>query len=193
MELHKKYKTLLKNAEITTVLRLAHFFGQMKAESNLKPISENLNYSSGALIKLFGRHRITTEQAEEYGRKGGQKANQEMLANILYGGEWGRKNLGNIKEGDGWKYRGRGFKQITGRANYQELSNDTGIDYINNPDLLLNEADAMISALWFWTSRNLNDLADKDNVRGVTKKINGGYNGLAERIKYTSEFKKMFA
>lgn len=191
-KLYYKYRTLLTRNNINSTLRLSHFFGQMKHESGLKPIAENLNYSVEALLKVFGRHRITVEQANKYGRKPGQNADQETLANILYGGTWGKRNLGNTQYGDGWKYRGRGFKQITGRYNYERLSKDTGIDYIGNPDLLLNEADAMISAIWFWNSRDLNSLADKDDGLAITIKINGGTNGLRERLRYTEEFKEKF-
>ena len=88
---------------------------------------------------------------------------------------------GDESSGEGWKYRGRGFIQLTGKNNYTELSEDTGIDYVNNPDLLLNEADAMIAALWFWNKRNLNKYADQNNIKEVTRRINGGYNGLAHR------------
>jgi putative chitinase len=89
--------------------------------------------------------------------------------------------MGNTESGDGWKYRGRGFIQITGKYNYISLSKDTRIDYLNNPDWLLREADSVISALWFWNKNKLNDLADKNDILGITKKINGGTNGLSHR------------
>jgi len=175
MKLYEKYKTLLKNAKITAVLRLAHFMTEIHHESGLEPINESLNYSVEGLISGFGRHRISILDAKKYGRTATQKANQEMLANILYGGAWGKINLGNLFVGDGWKYRGRGFKQITGRANYEALSKDTGIDYVNNPDLLLNEADAMNSAIWFWKKHNLNKYADLDDLDSIRDIINLGH------------------
>lgn len=207
MKLYEKYKSLLDKHNVITILRLSHFFSQIKTESGLKPIDESLNYSVESLLSLFGRHRISVSDAKKYGRiDGKQKANQEMIANILYGGEWGKEKLGNTKPGDGWKYRGRGFKQITGRANYQQLSDDTGIDFINNPDLLLSEVDAMVSALWFWNKHKLNDLADftglkenpktkkkEDAVILITRVINGGSNGLDKRRQYFEEYKKEFA
>lgn len=202
MILRDKYKSLLDKYKVNTVLRLSHFFGQIKAESGLKPINEGLNYSVEALINLFGRHRISIADANKYGRiDGKQKANQEMLANILYGGEWGRINLGNTQKGDGWKYRGKGFKQITGRANFASISKDTGIDYLNNPDLLLNEADAMNSALWFWNKHDLNKYADLDDLDSISDIINKGHltkpegdaNGYDKRKLYVSQFKKEFA
>lgn len=192
MELATKYKTLLSQNGVTTPIRLAHFFAQIHHESGLKPQSENLNYSVDALIKSFGRHRISIENANKYGRKTGQAANQEMIANLIYGGDWGLKNLGNKKFGDGWKYRGRGFIQITGRNNYNALSNDTGVDYLNNPDLLLNEADSMVSALWFWSKNNINRFADADDIREVTRRINGGYNGLEHRTELLKKYKRVF-
>jgi len=206
MILKEKYKSILDKFKVNTLLRLSHFFAQIKAESGLKPIEESLNYSVEGLINGFGRHRISIADANKYGRTSKQKANQEVLANILYGGEFGKINLGNTKPGDGWKYRGRGFKQITGRANYTELSKYTGIDYLNNPDLLFNEADAMNSALWFWNKHKLNELADftgfklnpktklnEDAVILITRVINGGLNRLDKRRQYFEEFKKEFA
>lgn len=190
--LYYKYRTLLSKNDINSTLRLSHFFGQMKHESGLKPIAENLNYSVTSLLKVFGRHRISVAQAEAYGRRPGHSADQETIANIIYGGEWGKKNLGNLVYGDGWKYRGRGFKQITGRHNYAQLSAETGIDYLNNPDWLLREPDAMISALWYWKSRNINRYADEDDIVSVTKKINGGLHGLAQRHQYTEKYKQEF-
>jgi putative chitinase len=103
------------------------------------------------------------------------------------------ERLGNTPEDDddGIKYCGRGYIQITGRANYEALSEDTGIDFITNPELLEQEANAMISALWYWNSRNLNKYADLDDIKTITKKINGGYNGLDDRIKNLNKWKKL--
>lgn len=191
-ELAKKYKTLLDKYEINTPLRLAHFFAQIHHESaGFTRLQENLNYSVDSLLKLFGRHRITEEQAKQFGRTSKQKANQEAIANILYGGEWGRKNLGNLNLGDGFKYIGRGAKQVTGRSNYTRLSKDVGVDYVNNPQWLLRQEDAMLSACWFWNKNKCNNWADKDDVVGLTKIINGGNIGLAERQKLTNEYKKI--
>jgi putative chitinase len=193
MELARKYRTILDRAGINTTLRLAHFFAQIDHESGgFKQLQENLNYSVDRLLKTFGRHRITEAQAREFGRQGTRPANQQAIANILYGGEWGRRNLGNTQPTDGWNYRGRGFKQVTGRANYAKLSKDTGKDYLNKPDLLLNEADAMISAIWFWTTNNLNRIADRDDVRAVTRVINGGTIGLKQRQDLTNKYKELF-
>lgn len=102
------------------------------------------------------------------------------------------KSLGNTPEDDddGQKYRGRGYIQITGKFNYTQLSKATGIDFVNKPELLEQEANAIVSALWFWNKRRLNIFADKDDVRSITKRINGGFNGLTDRIKKLNKWKK---
>jgi putative chitinase len=104
------------------------------------------------------------------------------------------KSLGNTPEDDddGQKYCGRGYIMITGLANYKELSRDTDIDFITYPELLEQEVNAMIASLWFWTKRNLNIYADKDDIKSITKRINGGYNGLKERQIYLDKYKKIF-
>ena len=181
MELAKKYKTLLEKYEINTPLRLAHFFAQIHHESNLKPINENLNYSAERLLQIFPKY-FDEKLAEEYSRQ------PQRIANRIYANRMGN---GDEKSGDGWKYRGKGFIQLTGKNNYQALTKDTGIDYLNNPDKLLVEADAMIAALWFWSKNKINALADKDDIIGVTKRINGGTIGLAHRRQLLTEYKKI--
>jgi len=171
MKLDEKYKTLLNSYHVNTPLRIAHFMAQIEHESGLKPISENLNYSVKGLLTTFGT-RFNTSQANFYAK------HPVMIANRVYANRMGN---GDEQSGDGWKYRGRGFLQITGKDNYIVLSKDTRIDFFNNPDLLLNEANAMIGALWFWNKKGLNDLADRDDIISITKKINGGLNGIEDR------------
>jgi putative chitinase len=182
MKLHQKYKTLFAKNGITTPLRLAHFMAQIEHESNLKPISENLNYSQSGLLKIFGKY-FTKETAKLYARK------PEQIANIVYANRIGN---GPTESGEGWKYRGRGFIQITGKSNYTKLSNDTGIDYVNNPYKLLTEADSLISALWYWKGMKGNLMADHDDIKNITRSINGGYNGLAHREQLLIKWKKYF-
>ena len=171
MNLQTKYKTILDLYEVNTKLRLAHFFSQISHESGLKPISENLNYSAQGLMQTFSKY-FTTNDSLLF-------ANQpEKIANRVYANRMGN---GNEKSGDGWKYRGRGFIQITGKINYFQLANDTDLDCLKNPDLLLQESNAMISALWFWNKAGLNKLADKNDIKRITRKINGGTIGLAHR------------
>jgi predicted chitinase len=113
---------------------------------------------------------------------------EEIASGLNYEG---RKDLGNTQRGDGVRFKGRGLMQITGRSNYSQLSADTGIDFVSHPELLLNPEFAVMSACWYWKSRNLNELADQEKILAITKKINGGYNGLAEREKYYSRAKKV--
>ena len=171
MDLTIKYKTLLSNYNVNTKLRLAHFFAQIEHESGLKPIAENLNYSANGLRKTFGKY-FTDLEAIKYQRK------PEAIANRVYANRMGN---GNEASGDGFKYRGRGFLQNTGKNQYILLSKDTRIDFLNNPDLLLIEANAMIAALWFWQKNNLNVLADSNAINLITKRINGGLNGIEHR------------
>jgi len=182
MILATKYKSLLDKYEVNTPLRLAHFFAQAEHESGLKPISENLNYSAEGLIKVFKKYFPTLQFAKLYAR------NPEKIANKVYANRMGN---GTEQSGEGWKYRGRGFIQITGKFNYMKLSTNTGIDFVSNPELLLLEANSMISALWFWNENRLNAIADKDDLKGITKRINGGYNGLEHRKELLDKYKTL--
>ena len=168
--------------DITTPQRVAGFLSQIGHESGgLSSLQENLNYSVDAILKLFGRHRISEADARLYGRTATQKANQKALADILYGGEFGRKNLGNTEPGDGSRFIGRGLKQLTGRSNYKRCGDAIGTDLIANPEKLLEPVNAALSAGWFWSANGLNALADKGDVVAMTKRINGGDIGLAQR------------
>ena len=177
-----KYKTLLSVYHINTDLRLCHFLSQISHESRLKPIEENLRYSAKRLLQVFPKY-FNKEQAELYAFK------PKNIANRVYSNRMGN---GNELSGDGYAFRGRGFIQLTGRDNYTKLSKSTGIDYVNNPDLLLREADAMIAALWYWNSRGISRVADNDDVKEVTRRINGGYNGLEDRKSLLYKWKKEF-
>ena len=101
----------------------------------------------------------------------------------------GRKDLGNVQPGDGRRYKGRGIFQLTGRANYRTYGQKLGLDLEGNPDLAKEPLVSIKTACEYWNSRNLSELADKDDVRGVTRKINGGFNGLADRIQYLQKAK----
>lgn len=182
MILTDKYKTLLKKNEMDNPLVLAHFMAQLEHESGLKPISENLNYSAEGLLKIFPKY-FTVAQAALYARK------PEKIANRVYGSRYGN---GDEKSGDGWRYRGRGFIQLTFKDNYKSATKDTGVDYVNNPDLLLNEADAMIVAIWFWKKNNLTKYALLDDIETITKRINGGLNGYEHRKQLLIKWKKYF-
>lgn len=180
MKLYEKYKTILDNAGINTPLRLAHFMAQIEHESGLKPISENLNYSSKGLSTTFKKYFPTIELANLYQRQ------PEKIANRVYANRMGN---GDEQSGEGWKYRGRGFLQITGKENYFRLANDTDLDCLKTPDLLLEEANAMISAIWFWKLKGLNIFADEDDISTITKRINGGFNGIEHRKELLEKYK----
>ena len=146
---------------------------------------------------LFKKYEINTSlrvahfMAQLHHESGGFKYLKELGNNAYFKKYEGRKDLGNIFAGDGLKYKGRGYIQITGRANYAELSKDLKIDFLNNPELLEQEANAIISALWFWNKKKLNVLADTDNIMAITKKINGGLNGIDDRKNLLLEYKEL--
>lgn len=177
---------------INIPLRQAHFLAQVGHESGgFKASQESLNYSVDGLLKTFSRSRISESDVRKYGRTAEHGANQIMIANTVYGGEWGLKNLGNTQPQDGWHFRGSGLLQITGRANFTALEKVINEDVIRNPQLVAE--DKKISALaagWFWDSRNLNSLADKDDLVAITKRINGGSNGLEDRKERLEKAKK---
>lgn len=192
MELFQKYKSLFERYKVNNALRIAHFMAQIEHESGLKPINENLNYSYERLLDIFkydfdtNKDRVLSATEKKVAEMLARKPQQ--IANFVYANQNGN---GGVNSGDGWKFRGKGFIQITGRENYTELSKDTGIDFINNPDLLLEEPNAILSALWFWNKNNLNKYADKDDIKGLTKAINGGYNGLQHRTELLKKYKKL--
>lgn len=171
--------------QIDTPLRQAHFIAQIAHESgSFKYKSENLNYSAKALRSVFGKYFDTDEMAEQYARK------PEDIANVVYASRMGN---GNSDSGDGWRYRGRGLIQLTGRENYANCAGFIGIDCEAEPDLLAEDPVAAVSAAcWFWQSRKLNDLADADDLKAITRKINGGYHGLESRSGFCDRAKQLF-
>jgi predicted chitinase len=166
-------KTLPKYGIADSRLRLAHFFAQILHESGCMRFDmENLNYSADALRRVFGKYFTTKEEANAYARQ------PERIANRVYANRMGN---GDEASGDGWRYRGRGLIQLTGRANYKAFAAWIGDDRImEDPDLVSSEY-AVHSAVFFWDRNKLNAIADRDDVEGLTKKINGGVNGLAHR------------
>lgn len=167
---------------INTSLRQAHFLAQVGHESGgFSRIQENLNYSVSALLMLFAR-RIGSEDAKRLGRQAGEKVvpklRQEQIANIIYAN---RNGNGGVSSGDGYRYRGRGLIQITGRANYAALVNQLGIDIVSDPDALTSYGLAAESAGAWWKNHGLNQIADTDDVSRITRIINGGTNGLDDR------------
>lgn len=163
---------------INTPKRLSHFLAQTAHESGeFKFVRENLNYSASALRAVFGRHFPTDEIAEQYARQ------PERIANRAYGNRMGN---GNEASGDGWKFRGRGYIQLTGRNNYTSFNEYVSKDVVENPDLVATEY-PLLSAAWFWYTNSLNSLADAGDdeatIRRITRRVNGGLNGIDDRIK----------
>ncbi|MBJ8809846.1 glycoside hydrolase family 19 protein [Citrobacter koseri] len=172
--------TAMKEFGITAPLDQSMFIAQMGHESGgYEKLVESLNYAADRLVPVFGKSRITAQQAAALGRTTTQPANQKAIANLVYGGEWGKKNLGNQVAGDGWKYRGRGLKQITGLSNYRSCGQTLKLDLVSYPELLERDEYAARSAAWFYVSHGC--LLHSGDVERVTLLINGGRNGLDKR------------
>jgi len=165
----------MKEFGITAVNDQVMFIAQLGHESaGFTSLVENFNYSVDGLKKTFGK-RLTPYQCEMLGRVDGkQTARQPQIANLVYGGR-----MGNIAEGDGWKYRGRGLLQITGRENYTKCGTALKLDLVSTPELLEQERHAARSAAWFFALRGC--LLYSGDIVRVTQIINGGQNGLADR------------
>jgi putative chitinase len=169
---------VMPNYGITTERRIAHFISQCAHESNnFRSLSENLNYSEKALNAVFGRYfgAAPKRNAAEYAR------NPQLIANYVYQDEFRKYKMGNVNPGDGWLFRGRGLKQLTGRENYTRFGESIDITAEEAADYVSTPKGAVESACWFWDTNNLNDIADTDDVKRMTKKINGGSIGLADR------------
>lgn len=184
--------------EITGRLRMSHFLGQMAVESGeFTRMRENLNYRPDAILRTFNTPRVrrfTPEQALEYGRTPGKAANQEMIANIAYANRMGN---GGVESGDGWRYRGAGWIQLTGADNMRACGDYFGIALEQVPDWLCTPEGAALSAAWFWHTNKINQHADLDNVDGVSDAINigkqtakvGDAHGYDQRLLLTEIFK----
>ena len=164
--------------EINSPRRIAAFMAQCGHESGgFIHMEENLNYSSDGLRKIFSKYFPSVELANQYARK------PQMIANRVYANRMGN---GPESSGDGWNYRGRGIIQITGKNNYIRCSQSMFEDnlLVEKPDLLLDIYYAIHSACWFWTAARLNELADAEDLKFMTKRINGGFLGLQDRINH---------
>lgn len=168
---------------ITTNLRLAHFLAQCGHESGgFKAVSENLNYGAKGLRDIFGKYFPTDKLAASYERK------PEKIANKVYANRMGN---GNEASGEGFKFRGRGYIQLTGKENYKKFGKFIGEDIVSNPDLVATKY-PLASAAFFFNSNNLWAICDKGadtaTVTAVTKRVNGGTIGLEDRIKHFKEY-----
>lgn len=161
--------------KINTPLRVAAYLSQVLVESAfLTAKTENLNYSAEGLLKTWPKYFKSRAEAEAYARK------PEKIANKVYANRYGN---GNEASGDGWRYRGRGLIQLTFKANYEEFSKyDLCTEpVLKQPDKVAEFPVNQIAAMWFWEQNKINDPADNGNMDEVTKRVNGGSNGLATR------------
>lgn len=169
--------------ELNTPLRLAHFLAQAGHESGgFKLVTENLNYGAKGLLSIFKKYFPTPEKAALYERK------PEKIANLVYGGRMGN---GVETTGEGYKYRGRGYIQLTGKDNYKAFDLVVSENITDNPDLVATKY-PLLSAAWFFHKNGLHKIADKGAtdavVTEVTKRVNGGTIGLPDRLKHFKEY-----
>lgn len=172
---------VLPKVEIKSVLRAGMFFAQCGHESNdFSTLQENLNYSAQGLRKTFAKYYKTDEDAEAHAKK------PEKIANRVYGGRMGN---GLEASGEGYKFRGRGIIQLTGKDNYTRCSKAMFGDdrLVQNPEVVLEKEMALRTACWFWGDRKVNEPADKGDVKESTRRVNGGYIGLEDREKHYNE------
>jgi putative chitinase len=174
--------------QINTPLRLAHFLAQCGHESGgFKFIRENLNYSADGLKKIFPKYFKEPGLAEKYARQ------PEKIASRVYGGRMGN---GDEASKEGYKFRGRGYIQLTGKSNYTEFDKFVDENILENPELVATKY-PLLSAAWFFHRNGLNALADKGadtaTVTAVTKRVNGGTIGLPDRIKHFNQYYKLLA
>jgi putative chitinase len=179
---------VMEKFQINTPLRIAHFLSQCGHESgNFKVVNENLNYGAKGLLGLFKKYFPTEAKALEYERK------PEKIANLIYGGRMGN---GPEASGEGYKFRGRGYIQLTGKDNYSAFDKVVAEDIVANPDLIATKY-PLLSAAWYWNSRKINSVCDQgateEVVKKVTKLVNGGDIGLADRLKHFKEFHSLLA
>ena len=171
--------------KINSINKLSNFLAQCAHESgNFKFVTENLNYSAEGLLKIFPKY-FSKETAEIAARK------PEMIANIVYSNRMGN---GDKASGDGWKYRGAGFIQLTGKSNYKAFGDYIGVDLLKEPGLVATKY-PLTSAAWYFEVRKLWSIADKgiddETIKTLTKLINGGTHGLDDRISKTKTFNSL--
>lgn len=186
-------KPAMERYEINTSNRMAAFLAQTGYESSqFNRLVENLNYSTAKRLVWVWPKRFPTEQyALPYVN------NPQKLANFVYAGRLGN---GNAASGDGFRYRGRGLIQLTGRSNYQSAAKAMGIDCLNDPDMLLQAPYAALSAAHFWYANGLNAKADDDtpdddleDFREITRVVNGGYTGVNDRLALFNQIEPLLA
>ena len=180
---YNEIPSVINKFQINTSIRLTHFLSQCAHESGgFKLIMENLNYSTKGLLTIFPKYFKDVSLAETYNRK------PEKIASRAYGNRMGN---GDESTGDGWRYRGRGYIQLTGKGNYIQFDSFVEDDIIKNPDLVATKY-PLLSAAWFFNKNGINIVSDRgadvEVVKSVTKKVNGGFNGLQDRQKYFDKY-----
>jgi putative chitinase len=185
---------------IDTAQRIAGFLSQCAHESGgFERLQENLNYSADGMAGIWPRRFAVLGPDKKPIKKDGKNIpnkfalalhrKPEMIANVVYSGRMGN---GPTESGEGWKYRGRGLKQLTGKDNHRACSEGLGVDLVENPDLLLEPVYAARSAAWFWATNKCNNFADSGDIEGLTKRINGGLIGIDDRKKrYASAMRSL--
>jgi putative chitinase len=185
---------------INTPQRIAGFLSQCAHESGgFERLQENLNYSADGMAGIWPRRfAVLGPDGKPIKKDGKNQPNKfalalhrkpEMIANVVYSSRMGN---GPTESGEGWKYRGRGLKQLTGKDNHRACSAGLGVDLVENPDLLLEPVYAARSAAWFWATNKCNNFADAGDIEGLTKKINGGLIGIEDRKKrYASAMRSL--
>jgi putative chitinase len=185
---------------IDTAQRIAGFLSQCAHESGgFERLQENLNYSADGMAAIWPRRFAVLGPDKKPVKKDGKNQpnkfalalhrKPEMIANVVYSSRMGN---GPTESGEGWKYRGRGLKQLTGKDNHRACSEGLGVDLVENPDLLLDPVYAARSAAWFWATNKCNSFADSGDIEGLTKRINGGLIGIDDRKKrYASAMRSL--
>jgi putative chitinase len=179
---------VMEKFQVNTPLRLAHFLAQCGHESGgFKLTQENLNYGAKGLMTIFKKYFPTEALAKAYERQ------PEKIASRVYGN---RMENGDEASKEGYKFRGRGYIQLTGKTNYAAFDKTVEEDILASPDLVATKY-PLLSAAWFWSKNGLNVLADKGateaDVTAITKRVNGGIIGLPDRIKHFKEYHKLLA
>lgn len=183
-KLYVALKNILPKYNIDTVERVSMFIGQCAHESGqFNIMTENLNYSVKGLLRTFGRY-FNNATAQQYANK------PEKIANRVYAN---RMNNGDEASGDGWRFRGQGFIQLTGRYNHEKFAKHMGISLDQELVYVRTLEGSIEAACWFWVTNGLNDFADRMDVKGATKRINGGFNGLEDRINFVRKAMVVFS
>lgn len=173
---------VLDRFSINTPLRLAHFWAQWLEETGgLRRLEENLNYRPERLMLVWPSRFPNLESTR------GFAGNPEALAGKVYGGR-----MGNVQPGDGWKYRGRGLCQLTGRSAYREIGACLGVNLEDHPELILTPDLALPATCAYWKLRKLNPMADADDLMGITRRINGGLTNIKARADWLRKTKAAF-